>query len=64
MNIFRKIFSNKSNDKKEVITMTNTEKALALINTFATGDTEKAFELLAENYIQHNLAYGTGRNAL
>ena len=63
MNIFRKIFSNKSNDKKEVITMTNTEKALALINTFATGDTEKASELLAEGYIQHNLAYGTGRDA-
>lgn len=63
MNIFRKIFSNKSNDNKEVITMTNTEKALALINTFSTGDTEKASELLAEGYIQHNLAYGTGRDA-
>lgn len=43
--------------------MKNTEKALALINTFATGDTKKAAELLAENYIQHNLAYGTGRDA-
>ena len=43
--------------------MTNTEKALALINTFATGDTEKAAALLAEGYIQHNLAYGTGRDA-
>ena len=43
--------------------MTNTEKAIRLINTFATGDTEKASELLAENYIQHNLAYGTGRDA-
>ena len=63
MNIFKKIFSNKSNDKKEVITMTNTEKSLALINTFSTGDTEKASVLLAENYIQHNLAYGTGRDA-
>ena len=63
MNIFRKIFSNKLNDKKEVITMTNTEKALALINTFSTGDTEKASALLAEGYIQHNLAYGTGRDA-
>ena len=57
MNIFKKIFGNNQNDKKEVITMTNTEKAIALINTFATGDTEKASELLAENYIQHNLAY-------
>ena len=63
MNIFKKIFGNNQNDQKEVITMTNTEKALALINTFATGDTEKASELLEENYIQHNLAYGTGRDA-
>lgn len=43
--------------------MTNKEKALALINTFATGDTEKAKELLAPGYIQHNLAYGTGAEA-
>ena len=43
--------------------MTKIEKALALINTFATGDTEKAASLLAEGYIQHNLAYGTGREA-
>ena len=48
MNIFKKIFGNNQNDKKEVITMTNTEKAS---------------ELLAENYIQHNLAYSTGRDA-
>ena len=43
--------------------MTNTQKALELINTFANGDTEKAASLLAEGYIQHNLAYGTGRDA-
>ncbi len=43
--------------------MTNIKKALELINTFATGDTEKATSLLAEGYIQHNLAYGTGRDA-
>lgn len=43
--------------------MTNKEKALALIGTFATGDTEKAKELLAPGYIQHNLAYGTGAEA-
>ena len=42
---------------------TNTEKALALIGTFASGDTDTARELLDENYIQHNLAYGTGRDA-
>lgn len=43
--------------------MTNTQKALELINTFATGDTGKAESLLADGYIQHNLAYGTGRDA-
>jgi len=43
--------------------MTNKDKAMALINTFATGDTEAAKNLLAEGYIQHNLAYGTGRDA-
>ena len=43
--------------------MTNKEKALALIGTFATGDTAKAKELLADGYIQHNLAYGTGAEA-
>ena len=40
-----------------------TEKALALINTFATGDTDTARSLLADSYIQHNLAYGTGTDA-
>ena len=48
---------------KEDMIMTNKEKALALINTFASGDTEKAKELLAPGYIQHNLAYGTGAKA-
>ena len=43
--------------------MTTIQKALELINTFATGDAEKAADLLAEGYIQHNLAYGTGRDA-
>ena len=43
--------------------MTNTQKALELINTFANGDTEKAASMLAKGYIQHNLAYGTGRDA-
>ena len=43
--------------------MTNKEKALALIGTFATGDSAKAKELLAPGYIQHNLAYGTGAEA-
>lgn len=43
--------------------MTNIEKALALIGTFASGDTKLARELLADSYIQHNLAYGTGADA-
>ena len=50
-------------DAAEITQQTQTEKALALINTFATGDTETAASLLAEGYIQHNLAYGTGRDA-
>ena len=41
----------------------NIDKAIELINTFATGDAEKAAGLLAEGYVQHNLAYGTGRDA-
>ena len=40
-----------------------TEKSLALINTFATGDTDTARSLWADGYIQHNLAYGTGADA-
>ncbi|MGP1474857.1 MAG: nuclear transport factor 2 family protein [Treponema sp.] len=43
--------------------MTKIEKAKTLIGTFATGDVEKARSLLAEGYIQHNLAYGTGAEA-
>ena len=50
-------------DAAETTQQTQTEKALALINTYATGDTETAASLLAEGYIQHNLAYGTGRDA-
>jgi len=48
---------------REDTIMTQMEKAKELINTFATGDAEKAASLLAEGYIQHNLAYGTGRDA-
>ena len=43
--------------------MTNIQKALELIGTFASGDAAKAASLLKEDYIQHNLAYGTGRDA-
>ncbi len=45
------------------IIMTNKEKALALIETFVSGDIAKAKELLATGYIQHNLAFGTGADA-
>ncbi len=44
--------------------MTNKEKALALIGTFATGDTEKAKELLAAGYIQHNTGIADGLSGL
>lgn len=63
MNIFKKFLGNCQTNTKEKTKMTNTQKALELIHTFATGDTEKAKSLLAEGYIQHNLAYGTGREA-
>lgn len=63
MNIFQKLFGSNHADMKEEPKMTNIQKALELINTFATGDTQKAAGLLAEGYIQHNLAYGTGRDA-
>ena len=63
MNIFKNLFHHNSDNTKEEIIMTMKDKALALINTFATGDAEAASKLLAEGYIQHNLAYGTGRDA-
>lgn len=44
--------------------MTQIEKAKELIGTFATGDTEKAASLLAEGYIQHNLADGLSAREL
>ena len=50
-------------ERKRTMASENITKALELINTFATGDSEKAASLLAEGYIQHNLAYGTGRDA-
>lgn len=43
--------------------MTNKEKAIALITSFATGNTNVPQDILTEDYIQHNLAYGTGRDA-
>ena len=42
---------------------TNIEKAKQLINTFNTGDVALAKSLLATDYIQHNLNFGTGADA-
>lgn len=63
MHIFKKLFGSSHANMKEDPQMTNIQKALELIDTFATGDTKTASSLLAEGYIQHNLAYGTGRDA-
>lgn len=41
----------------------NVANALALIGTFASGDADLATSLLAEGYVQHNLAYASGRDA-
>lgn len=62
MGIFSKFTGNHLNSKEDN-KMTNIQNAQALINTFASGEAEKAASLLAEGYIQHNLAYGTGRDA-
>lgn len=41
----------------------NSYKALEVINSFKTGDISVVEKYMREEYIQHNLAYGTGRNA-
>lgn len=43
--------------------MANIKKAIELINSFANGDTNVAKALLTPDYIQHNLAVPTGRDA-
>ena len=63
MTFFQKLFGGSHKLSKEESQMTNIQKALELIDTFASGDTQKASSLLAEGYIQHHLAYGTGRDA-
>lgn len=45
----------------EAIQELHPQSRKALINSFATGDITVAQKLLKEDYIQHNLAYGTGR---
>lgn len=53
----------KTTEQTETVEISNSEKALALINSFASGDTKVAEDYLKEDYIQHNLAYKTGREA-
>ena len=64
MNLFHKIFGNNHTTHKEETKMTNIQKALELINTFADGDTGKAKNLLAEGYIQHNTGIADGLSGL
>jgi len=63
MSFLKKLF-NHTHTYKEDINMTNKDKALALINTFATGDTDAAKNLLAEGYIQHNTGIADGLSGL
>lgn len=51
------------NNTTEENELTNTEKALAVIETFASGDTQPVLDYMAEGYIQHNPDYATGRDA-
>lgn len=48
---------------KSIAQSGNIEKAQSLINSFATGDSSIAKELLLEDYIQHNLDFETGAQA-
>ena len=43
--------------------MTNKEKAITIINSFTTGNVKILQSILTEDFIQHNPAYGTGRDA-
>ena len=63
MSFLKKLF-NHTHTYKEDINMTNKDKALALINTFATGDTDAAKNILAEGYIQHNTGIADGLSGL
>lgn len=49
--------------KAKLMKLSKVKKAEALVNTFATGDTQTAKALLASGYIQHNLSYKTGEKA-
>lgn len=51
------------NTTEEDEQLTNTDKALAVIETFASGDTQPVLDYMAEGYIQHNPDYATGKAA-
>ncbi len=53
----------KSDRHDDTMHSNNIDKALMLINSFETGDTRVAEKVLTKDYIQHNLAYPTGRDA-
>lgn len=44
--------------------MNNIQKAIALIESFMTGDTEIAEKYVSDNYIQHNLEFFDGKEKL
>lgn len=50
-------------DSSDSVEQRHIDAALALIGSFASGDTSVAENTLTEGYIQHNLAYSTGRDA-
>lgn len=58
-----KITTKKEKREEKKMKTNQITKAKELINCFATGDVAKAKSLLKEDYIQHNLAYATGRDA-
>ena len=64
MTLFQKLFGSSHKNIKEEFQMTNIQKALQLIGTFASGDTQKAQRLLAEGYIQHNTGIADGLSGL
>lgn len=61
--IFALVGCGQSTNVKET-EQTQIDKAKNLINSFTTGDTTVAKALLTDDYIQHNLAYETGKDAI
>jgi predicted SnoaL-like aldol condensation-catalyzing enzyme len=49
---------------KTEVEISNTKKALSVVNSFATGDPSAIETYVSESYIQHNLAFPDGRQTL